>query len=115
MKNIYLCLIIFISSAAIADYVPKNISKSKYKNKDGELTISFQRGIDIIKDAKQKNENVFTVGFAAETENIIDNAKQKLVKKKIDMIIANEANHQKGLGFESNENKIISRESDNIG
>ncbi len=98
---------IFISSAAIADYVPKNISKSKHKNKDGDLTISFQRGIDIIKDAKQKNENVFTVGFAAETENIIDNAKQKLVKKKIDMIIANEANHQKGLGFESNENKII--------
>lgn len=98
---------ILISAAAISDYVPEKILKQKHKNKDGDLTINFKRGIDIIKDSKTKNKNIFAVGFAAETEALIDNAKEKLKNKKIDMIIANEANHEKGLGFESNKNKII--------
>ena len=50
---------------------------------------------------------MFAVGFSAETKNIEENAKAKLVSKKIDMIIANEANHQKGLGFESDYNQIV--------
>ena len=65
------------------------------------------RGEDILKTAKNKNKNVYAVGFSAETKNIEENAKQKLLNKKIDMIIANEANHQKGIGFESDYNQIV--------
>ncbi len=98
---------IFISAAAISDYKPSDTSVEKHKSSDGDLNIKLVRGEDILKTAKLKNKNVFAVGFSAETKNIEENAKAKLVSKKIDMIIANEANHQKGLGFESDYNQIV--------
>ena len=98
---------IFISAAAISDYKPSVTLTEKHKNSDGDLNIILVRGEDILKTAKLKNKNVFAVGFSAETKNIEENAKAKLVSKKIDMIIANEANYQKGLGFESDYNQIV--------
>ena len=98
---------IFISAAAISDYKPSDALTEKHKSSDGDLNIKLVRGEDILKTAKLKNKNVFAVGFSAETKNIEENAKAKLVSKKIDMIIANEANHQKGLGFESDYNQIV--------
>ena len=98
---------IFISAAAISDYKPADSLTEKHKSADGDLNIKLVRGEDILKTAKLKNKNVFAVGFSAETKNIEENAKAKLVSKKIDMIIANEANHQKGLGFESDYNQIV--------
>ena len=98
---------IFISAAAISDYKPSDTLTEKHKSADGDLNVKLVRGEDILKTAKLKNKNVFAVGFSAETKNIEENAKAKLVSKKIDMIIANEANHQKGLGFESDYNQIV--------
>ena len=98
---------IFISAAAISDYKPSDFLTEKHKGTDGDLNIKLVRGKDILKTAKLKNKNIFAVGFSAETKNIEENAKVKLVSKKIDMIIANEANHQKGLGFESDYNQIV--------
>ena len=98
---------IFISAAAISDYKPADSLTEKHKSADGDLNIKLVRGEDILKAAKKKNMNIYAVGFSAETKNIEENAKQKLLNKKIDMIIANEANHQKGVGFESDYNQIV--------
>jgi len=106
MKSIDNCDVI-ISAAAISDYKPSNISDHKHKKQDGGLTIHLVRGSDILKTAKEKNKNIYAVGFSAETENIKDNAVIKLHEKKLDLIIANEANHQKGVGFESDYNEIM--------
>tara|TARA_Y100000389_G_scaffold202850_1_gene249459 strand:+ start:6775 stop:8004 length:1230 start_codon:yes stop_codon:yes gene_type:complete len=105
---------IFISAAAISDYKPSNISSQKHKSGDGNLIINLVRGEDILKAAKNKSPKTFAVGFSAETKNIINNAKDKLKRKNIDMIIANEANHQKGIGFESDDNKIVIIDNENI-
>jgi len=98
---------IFISAAAISDYKPADSLTEKHKSGDGDLNIKLVRGEDILKAAKKKKKNIYAVGFSAETKNIEENAKQKLLNKKIDMIIANEANHQKGVGFESDYNQIV--------
>tara|TARA_B100001057_G_scaffold300787_1_gene300975 strand:+ start:1777 stop:2997 length:1221 start_codon:yes stop_codon:yes gene_type:complete len=104
---------IFISAAAISDYKPREILDQKHKKQDGSLSINLVRGKDILKSAKEKNKNIFAVGFSAETENIRDNAIKKLKEKRLDLIIANEANHQKGIGFESDSNEIIIIDKEN--
>ena len=105
---------VFISAAAISDYRPCHKLTEKHKSSDGELVIRLERGEDILKLAKEKKAGLYAVGFSAETNNISDNAKIKLEKKNIDMIISNEANHQKGLGFESDMNEVCIIEKDSI-
>ena len=97
---------VFISTAAISDYHPVSYSKSKYKKSTDRLTIEFERGTDILKTVAEQYSDIFTVGFAAETENLISNAREKLRSKKIDMISANIANYEKNLGFGSDYNKV---------
>ena len=87
LKSIIDCDI-FISAAAISDYKPADSLTEKHKSADGDLNIKLVRGEDILKAAKKKNKNIYAVGFSAETKNIEENAKQKLLDKKIDMIIA---------------------------
>ena len=105
---------VFISAAAISDYRPSHKSTEKHKSSDGELVIKLERGEDILKLAKETKAGLYAVGFSAETNNISDNAKIKLEKKNIDMIISNEANHQKGLGFESDMNEVCIIEKDSM-
>ena len=97
---------IFISTAAISDYRPVKYSKSKYKKSSHRLTIEFERGIDILQMVARQYPDVYTVGFAAETENLHANARKKLQSKEIDMIIANIANYEENLGFGSDYNKV---------
>ena len=97
---------IFISTAAISDYRPVKYSKSKYKKSSDRLTIEFERGIDILQMVARQYPDIYTVGFAAETENLHANARKKLQSKEIDMIIANIANYEKNLGFGSDYNKV---------
>lgn len=97
---------IFISTAAISDYRPVKYSKSKYKKSSNRLTIEFERGIDILQMVARQYPDVYTVGFAAETENLHANARKKLQSKEIDMIIANIANYEENLGFGSDYNKV---------
>lgn len=98
---------IFISTAAIADYRPSSCSTKKFKKSDENLTIKFSRGIDILKKISEEQKNLFTVGFAAETENLDKNMNYKLTDKGLDIIVGNIANHQKKVGFENDTNEII--------
>lgn len=96
---------ILVAAAAVADYRPSQYSNQKLKKTSENITLSLTRTADILKDVRQKNPNLFCAGFAAETENVIANAKKKLQEKSIDMVIAN----QVGLpdqGFDSDFNSV---------
>ncbi|WP_297406067.1 bifunctional phosphopantothenoylcysteine decarboxylase/phosphopantothenate--cysteine ligase CoaBC [uncultured Cetobacterium sp.] len=82
-----------IACAAVADYRPKIYSTEKIKKADGDLVIALERNPDILFNMGLKKENQFLIGFAAETENIEENAKKKLMKKNLNMIVANNANN----------------------
>jgi phosphopantothenoylcysteine decarboxylase/phosphopantothenate--cysteine ligase len=80
---------IFISAAAVADYRPKNASTQKLKKHNAELTIELERTEDILAAVAGSSPRPFVVGFAAETENLLANARTKLAAKSLDMIAAN--------------------------
>ena len=82
---------IAIACAAVADYKPKVCAKEKIKKKEGNLIIELDRNPDILFNMGQKKTHQFLIGFAAETENILENALGKLKKKNLDMIVANDA------------------------
>lgn len=80
-----------VACAAVADYKPKVCAKEKIKKKEGDLIIELDRNPDILFNMGQKKNQQILIGFAAETENIIENALGKLNKKNLDMIVANDA------------------------
>ena len=97
---------IAIFAAAVADYTPSIVAKNKIKKSDEKLTISLLKNTDILSEmALKKTALQFVVGFALETENELENAKEKLKSKNLDMIVLNSLNN-KGAGFEHNTNKI---------
>jgi phosphopantothenoylcysteine decarboxylase/phosphopantothenate--cysteine ligase len=98
---------IFISTAAIADYHPSNYSNTKHKKSENNIKIEFERGRDILKTVSEKYKDIFMVGFAAETDSLEINTIEKLNNKKLDVIVGNIANHEKGLGFESDYNEVV--------
>jgi phosphopantothenoylcysteine decarboxylase/phosphopantothenate--cysteine ligase len=96
---------VIIMSAAVADYRPKNVSDSKIK-KSLSMSIELERTKDILEHlGKNKKGNQVLIGFAMETEDLIENAKVKLEKKNADYIIANNLN-EKGAGFKVDTNKV---------
>ncbi|MDO5616216.1 MAG: bifunctional phosphopantothenoylcysteine decarboxylase/phosphopantothenate--cysteine ligase CoaBC, partial [Cruoricaptor ignavus] len=96
---------IAIASAAVADYTPKIVASEKIKKNDNELMIELVKNPDILKTMGEKKSHQFLVGFALETENEEDNAKGKLQKKNLDMIVLNSL-RDKGAGFQGETNKI---------
>lgn len=97
---------IIILSAAVADYRPKNIAHQKIKKSDTALTIELEKTKDIAAEiGNTKRHNQFLVGFALETENELENAKDKLIRKKLDMIVLNSTNDF-GATFGTDTNKI---------
>lgn len=88
---------IAIACAAVADYKPKFYSTEKIKKSDGDLVITLDRNPDILLEMGKRKDKQFLVGFAAETENIIENAIGKLKKKNLNLIIANNANNMQKL------------------
>ena len=97
---------ISIFAAAVADYKPISIAPNKIKKTEKNLTIALSKNTDIISEmALKKTDKQFVVGFALETENELENAKEKLKGKGLDMIVLNSLNN-KGSGFEYNTNKI---------
>ena len=101
---------IAIACAAVADYKPKNYSTEKIKKKDGDMTIVLDRNPDILFEMGKIKDKQFLVGFAAETENIIENAIGKLKRKNLNMIVANNASNMQKT---TNQIRIIKSE-DNI-
>lgn len=94
-----------IASAAVADYAPKDIAKEKIKKNDENLTIELVKNPDILKTMGEKKTHQFLVGFALETQNEEENAKGKLEKKNLDMIVLNSLRDE-GAGFKNDTNKI---------
>lgn len=80
---------IFIGCAAVADYKIKNKFTNKIKKTDETLTLQFIKNPDILANCKKSYPNIFAIGFAAESENIVEYARYKLVKKNLNMIVAN--------------------------
>lgn len=96
---------IAIASAAVADYAPKEIAKEKIKKKDDHLTIELIKNPDILKTMGERKSRQFLAGFALETQNEEQNAKAKLDKKNLDMIVLNSLRDE-GAGFRNDTNKI---------
>ena len=94
-----------ILSAAVADYKPKNVSDKKIKKNDDTLTLELTKTKDILASIGDIKKNQFLVGFALETNNELENAKSKLNKKNLDLIVLNSLN-DKGAGFGGNTNKV---------
>lgn len=98
---------IIIKSAAVADYRPKYTANEKIKKgSDDSLILELERTDDILKHISRiKKPNQFVCGFSMETENLIQNSKNKLIKKNLDMIAANSL-REKGSGFGTDTNRI---------
>ncbi len=97
---------IWVFAAAVADYRPKTVAAKKIKKDGDELTIELVKNVDIAAAlGKQKQEWQYSVGFALETDNESDNARGKLRKKNLDMIVLNSLNDP-GAGFAHDTNKI---------
>ncbi len=95
---------IFISTAAVADYSIKNPSVQKMKRKEASIKLEFMQNPDILRSVAQLENRPFVVGFAAESDDLINNAKIKLKEKQCDMIVANLIN-QSDYGINSDYNK----------
>ncbi len=96
---------IAILSAAVADYKPKTVATQKIKKKDDSLTLELVKNKDILASLGEIKTSQFLVGFALETHNELENAKQKLKRKKLNLIVLNSLN-DKGAGFKSATNKV---------
>lgn len=97
---------IFIACAAVADYKIDAVSEQKMKKQGETLQLNLSQNPDILKSVSFLDKAPFTVGFAAETQNIESYAKSKLEKKKLDMIAANDVSNS-DLGFNSDRNALI--------
>ena len=105
---------IIIKSAAVADYRPSNVATEKVKKKDGDMAIPLERTNDILKHlGKNKKDGQFLCGFSMETENMLENSKAKLVKKNLDMIVANNLKVE-GAGFQGDTNIVTLITKDSV-
>ncbi len=96
---------IAICAAAVADYKPKTVATNKIKKKDATLTLELEKTKDVLASLGAIKNSQFLVGFALETNNEVENAKSKLNRKNLDLIILNSLN-DKGAGFKSETNKV---------
>lgn len=97
---------VIVFAAAVADYTPKDVSKTKIKKNEASFTLELVKTIDIAAElGKQKSEKQFVVGFALETDNEVANAQQKMKKKNFDLIVLNSM-QDTGAGFQHDTNKI---------
>jgi phosphopantothenoylcysteine decarboxylase / phosphopantothenate---cysteine ligase len=106
MRNAVLDLLphttIVVKTAAVSDYRPKIAAGQKIKRK-GPMTLELEATPDILKEISLRKQSQIVVGFAAETENVLENARQKLASKHLDAIVVNDVSHE-GVGFDSDRN-----------
>jgi len=95
---------IVIKTAAVADYRPKSAADQKIKRK-GPITLELEATPDILKEISARKTAQIVIGFAAETENVLENARQKLVAKNLDVIVVNDVSKE-GIGFDSDRNAV---------
>ncbi|MGL5245498.1 MAG: bifunctional phosphopantothenoylcysteine decarboxylase/phosphopantothenate--cysteine ligase CoaBC, partial [Sarcina sp.] len=97
---------IVIKSAAVADYKSKRYSSEKIKKGNREVSLELERDTDILQSLGLKKKHQILVGFAAESSNLLENAKGKLERKNLDYIVANDIT-SKETGFATDENKVV--------
>jgi phosphopantothenoylcysteine decarboxylase/phosphopantothenate--cysteine ligase len=95
---------IVIKTAAVSDYRAKSASPQKIKRK-GPITLELEPTADILKEISLHRQSQIIVGFAAETENVLENARQKLAAKHLDAIVVNDVSRE-GIGFDSDRNEV---------
>jgi len=95
---------IVVKTAAVSDYRAKSVSGQKIKRK-GPLTLELEPTADILKEISASKQSQIIVGFAAETENVLENARQKLASKKLDAIVVNDVSRE-NIGFDSERNAV---------
>ena len=98
---------VYIGTAAVSDYSPTKSHDSKIK-KDGSkssMVLELKENRDILNSVSELKDRPYVVGFAAETDNLIDNAKKKLTNKRLDLIVANDVS-DKNIGFDSDDNEV---------
>jgi len=105
VHKLYSLIDIAILSAAVADYKPSVVSSTKLKKTANTMTIELEKTHDILASLGKTKKSQFLVGFALETNNEIENAKAKLVKKNLDLIVLNSL-QDKGAGFKKETNKV---------
>ena len=97
---------VVIKAAAVADYRPRDVADQKIKKKtDDALTVVMDKNPDILKELGARKAHQILVGFAAETQNLLENAREKIVKKNLDMIVANDVTAA-GAGFNADTNIV---------
>jgi phosphopantothenoylcysteine decarboxylase/phosphopantothenate--cysteine ligase len=97
-----------IMAAAVADYQPKEVARAKIKKQSPSLTLELVRTPDILAEVKG---SFIKVGFAAESKDIITNARQKLIKKQLDLVVANDiTDPESGFGADTNRVTLIDRD-----
>jgi phosphopantothenoylcysteine decarboxylase/phosphopantothenate--cysteine ligase len=92
----------FIATAAVADYRPATVQPRKIKKTAPELSLELTRTTDILATVAERPDRPFVVGFAAETDAVEQHAREKMLRKNLDMIAANEVSHTKGFDCEDN-------------
>lgn len=100
-----------IKSAAVADFRPSTQADAKIKKKGGKLTLTLERNPDILAEIGKQKKGCILIGFAMESEDLVENAKAKLLTKNLDLIVANDLK-QSGAGFQTDTNivKILDRQ-----
>jgi phosphopantothenoylcysteine decarboxylase/phosphopantothenate--cysteine ligase len=96
---------IFIASAAVADYRPENLADHKIKKSSAAMSLALVRNPDTLATIAARPDAPFTVGFAAETRDLEHYARDKMQRKKLDMIVANDVSAP-GIGFNSDQNAV---------
>ena len=105
----------FIATAAVADYRPDTVSQQKLKKQhlDNSLSLNLVQNPDILATISKQYPHAITIGFAAETQNLIANAKAKLKSKGVHMIIANDVSDTR-IGFNSDDNQVALVTADDV-
>jgi phosphopantothenoylcysteine decarboxylase/phosphopantothenate--cysteine ligase len=99
---------VVIKAAAVSDYRPVEVSEHKLKKGDLYQTLQLERTKDILEEVGKRKGDRILVGFAAETEDLITNARKKLIEKNLDLIVANDVSRvDAGFGAETNQVKIL--------
>ena len=106
---------IVIKSAAVADYKPLEYSKEKIKKSEGDWNLVLTRDSDILRELGERKSKQILVGFAAESNNVIENARTKIHKKNLDYIVANDITaSDAGFGSEDNRVTILSKDGETL-
>ena len=95
---------VVIKTAAVADFRPKAAAGQKIKRK-GEMKLELETTADILAEVARRKSTQIVLGFAAETENVLENARKKLASKSLDAIVVNDVSRE-GIGFDSDRNAV---------